>query len=68
LWPVVAIGTAYFNNRDYGRIPKPAFTIVDWAEPWAQPSDVLPDPEANKVIEAPKAGTSEAPTQTWNTS
>ena len=58
LWPVVKIGTTYFNSREYGSIAKPAFTIVGWDEPWAEPSgDLLAD---TKKIEAPRE-TPEAP-------
>jgi hypothetical protein len=69
LWPVVALGTGYFTSHEFGQVAKPAFSIVDWDEPWAPPSGdlhALPAPTGGngaKAIEAPKDDkTFEAPT------
>lgn len=59
-WPVVSLGVGYFTSPEYGQIAKPAFNIVAWDEPWAEPSgDLLALQAATngtaKAIEAPKA-------------
>jgi hypothetical protein len=52
---VVAVRTRYYDTKQYKHVPRPAFEIVSWAEPWTSPSGVLPEPEIEtKAVKAPK--------------
>jgi hypothetical protein len=59
--PIVELGEGMFKTRDFGMVPRPGYTVVDWREP-------EPEPEPKKLTtdsapSQPPESTSTAPSQ-----
>jgi hypothetical protein len=53
-WPIVELRSKDRRSADFGLIPEPVFTIVDWA-PWDE--ETMPDAKALETPKAPDAAT-----------
>jgi hypothetical protein len=61
--PIVELGEGMFKTRDFGMVPRPGYTVVDWREPEPEPEAEPKKLTTDSAPSQPPESTSTAPSQ-----